>query len=319
MSETSTVTPNAAATAPEESAPAAPPANNLPAVSAPTAPTQPTRPPVEFDADDPVSLYMNGGVFEQLQRVAILMSKSGLVPDHLKGKVADCSLVAAQAFRWRMDPFAVAQHTFVLQGKLGYEGKLIAAVVNSHRRIETRLNYAYEGEGQARRVVVTAQIKGEKGERRIEGTVQGWATNNEQWKKSPDQMLAYRGAREWARRHMPEAMIGIQAEEEVRETVSLERGPDGTYGAPAPATLGALTEKLRGESATGPVPAPEASIESRARTTTSRPRRRPSVLVAAADATAAGGEDVQAIAGTADAQQGRFPKAAGARQKRLEE
>lgn len=310
MSETFAVTPTNAPKVPAELEAPAPPEGNLPTVTAPLPPPASTRPPVEFDADDPVSLYMDGGVFEQLQRVAKLMSSSGLVPDHLKGKVADCSLVAAQAFRWRMDPFAVAQHTFVLQGKLGYEGKLIAAVVNSHRRIEKRLDYTYSGDGQARRVVVTAQIKGEKQERQIEGTVQGWATNNEQWKKSADQMLAYRGAREWARRHMPEAMIGIQAEEEVRETVSLERGADGTYGAPAPATLSALTEKL--QTAAPPTvaaapPAPPAAASATA-------EREPG----ADDDVPTPQETVRALAGAAGAQ-ARSKAPSTCRQRRLEE
>ncbi len=223
----------------------------VPAEAASLPMVAPQRAPVQFDADDPVALYMDGGVFEQLQRVAKLMAASALVPEHLRGKVADCSLVAAQAFRWRTDPFAVAQHTFVLKGKLGYEGKLIAAVVNSHRNTEGRLSYTYSGEGKTRSVVVSGRIRGEAKDRTVEGNVERWATDNEQWRKDPDQMLAYRGARQWARRHMPEAMIGIQADEEVRETVALERTEAGDFEAPR--TLSALTERLKAEA---PAPAP---------------------------------------------------------------
>lgn len=218
-------------------------ATSLPAVV-------PPRIPVDFDADDPIALYMNTGVFEQLQRVAKLMCSSGLVPAHLRGqdKQADCFLVAAQAFRWRVDPFAVAQCTFVTSGKLGYEGKLIAAIVNARINPGHALDYAYSGAGTDRKVVVTGRRRGETKDRAIDGTVGGWATANEKWKTMTDQMLAYRGAREWARRHMPEAMIGIQAEEEVRETVDLERGPANTFAPPA--TLGELTDKLlRGDAA----------------------------------------------------------------------
>lgn len=201
---------------------------------------KPERAMAVYEPDDPVSLYMDGGVFDQLQRVAKLMSCSSLVPDHLKGQIADCSLVAAQAFRWRMDPFAVAQHTFVLRGKLGYEGKLIAAVVNSNKKIEGRLSYTYTGEGNSRRVTVTGKIHGEPAARTVDGDVANWSTSNEQWKKDPDQMLAYRGARQWARRHMPEAMIGINAEE---EAVDLPAAT--TSGTPRPRTIDALTETLK--------------------------------------------------------------------------
>jgi len=209
----------------------------------------PPRPDVAFDADDPVALYMNTGVFEQLQRVAKLMSSSGLVPGHLREKQADCFLVAAQAFRWRVDPFAVAQCTFVLSGKLGYEGKLIAAVVNAKLDQAHALNYEYSGTGKDRKVVVTGRRRSEAKDRTVEGTVEGWATTNEKWKTMTDQMLSYRGAREWARRHMPEAIIGIQADEEVKEAVELERGADGAFAQPR--TLGELTERL------APAPAAE--------------------------------------------------------------
>lgn len=203
---------------------------------------------LEFDADDPVALYMNASVFEQLQRVGKLMAASNLVPDAFKGKVADCVLVAAQAFRWRMDPFALVQNTYVLRGKLGYEGKVVAGVINSSRRIEERLSYEYTGSGRDRMVVVSGKIRGEARVRTIVGKVADWATDNEQWKKGPDQMLAYRGAREWARRHMPEAMIGISAEEEIRETIRMERGPDGVARLVGSA-IDQLTERLAQEHA----------------------------------------------------------------------
>jgi hypothetical protein len=216
------------------------------------------RAPVAFDPDDPTALYMNSGVFEQLQRVAKMMAKANLVPGHLRGeeKIADCFLVAAQAFRWRMDPFSVAQHTFVTQGKLGYEGKLIAGLINASGRLEANLKPIYSGKVGTpdRAVKIIGRIKGEAEDREIDGTVSAWATTNEKWKTMPDQMLFYRGAREWARRHMPEVMLGISAEEEV---VEMERGPEGGFiAAPKPALV-ALTERLEAKAAEG---APGANV-----------------------------------------------------------
>lgn len=204
--------------------------------------------PVVYDPNDVVGLYMNTGVFAQLQRVATLMASANLAPAHLRGndKIADCFLVVAQAFRWGMDPFAVAQHTFVLSGKLGYEGKLIAAVINTHPKIERKLDYTYEGEGENRKVTVSARVKGEDKDRIISGTIKLWATQNEKWRQMPDQMLAYRGAREWARRHMPEAVLGIQAEDEIAAGPIID-----TPVAPAPRSLDALTERI--ETTTPPI------------------------------------------------------------------
>jgi len=175
--------------------------------------------PVKYDPNDPVSLYMNESVFVQLQRVSMLMAKSGLVPDHLQGEknVSNCFLVAAQAFRWGMDPFGVAQSSYVVSGKVGYEGKLVAAIVNAQPQMERKLNYHYSGEGGRRRVVVSGRLKGEDEDRTVEGDISVWGTNNKQWRDMPDQMLAYRGAREWARRHMPEAVLGVQSIDEVEQ------------------------------------------------------------------------------------------------------
>jgi hypothetical protein len=194
------------------------------------------RVPVAVDVNNPISLYLDTGVFEQLQRVAKLMVSSGLAPAHLKGdgKMADAFLVTAQAFRWGMDPFAVAQHTFVYQGKMGYEGKLIAAVVNSRGRLKSPLNYRYEGAGDNRKVIVSGTIEGETAPREIEGTAKEWRTNNEKWRTMTDQMLAYRGAREWGRRHAPELILGVHyGDDEIPQThIGPDRALDVTPATP---------------------------------------------------------------------------------------
>lgn len=183
--------------------------------------------PVKYDPNDAVSLYMNESIFVQLQRVAMLMAKSKLVPQHLQGqeKVADCFLVAAQAFRWKMDPFAVAQSSYVVSGKVGYEGKLVAAIVNAQPQMARKLNYKYSGTGNDRKVVVSGRLRGEDEDRTVEGSLAEWATNNKQWRDGKDQMLAYRGAREWARRHMPEAVLGVQSIDEVQDIAASQEAP----------------------------------------------------------------------------------------------
>lgn len=189
--------------------------------------------PVTVNVDNPASLYLDTAVFAQINRVAVMLSKAGLAPAHLRGeeKIADCILVVAQAMRWRSDPFAVAQHTFVTQGKLGYEGKLIAAMVNSSGKLQENLNYTYSGEGDARRVVVSGRLKGSDTLRDIDGTVAQWKTGNKFWKENPDQMLAYRGAREWARRHMPEVLLGVNSDDELTPTRPMvELNPAATAG-----------------------------------------------------------------------------------------
>ncbi len=217
----------------------------------------------QFNPNDPASLYMRESVFAQLQRVAKLMASSSLVPVHLQGddKVADCFLVAAQALRWKLDPFGVAQSCYVLNGKLGYEGKLIAAVVNS-RLLQgggTSLNYEYSGSGLNREVRVFAKLKGEDKPREVCGTVEKWKTDrNPKWKDLPDQMLSYRGAREWARRHMPEAVLGVFSVDEIEE-IAYTKAPVEII---TPESLEAFTSPAKVEASDDPKrPAPVSKIE----------------------------------------------------------
>lgn len=206
--------------------------------------------PINYDPRNPASLYMDRGSFRQIFQVGQMLAASMLVPDHLKKKAADCALIVAQAFRWGLDPLAVAQHTYVVYGKLGYEGKLIAALVNVSGKTQGPLRYAYSGDGMQRRIVVTGRLLGETEDRTVEGTVQAWHTLEkgsvaDRWKSNADAMLRYRGAREWARAHMPEVILGIQAEDEIPAPVVEFHGQTpAAAGGPDP-----LAEQLKSQRA----------------------------------------------------------------------
>lgn len=146
--------------------------------------------------------------------LAEFMSKAQLVPQHLQGKAADCLLVIEQAVRWGLSPFAVAQATSVIKGKLMFEGKLVIGVVNARGGLEERLAFTYDGEGSTRHVVVSGRFTGEKEPRTVDVFLKDVRTSNEMWIKQPDQQLAYSGARIWARRFAPELMLGVYTPEE---------------------------------------------------------------------------------------------------------
>lgn len=224
-----------------------------------------------YNPNEPSSLYLNTGFFEQAQRAALMLSKSGTIPAHLQGNVSDCFLVIEQAVRWGMSPFAVAQSCYVLSGKLGYEGKLVAAVVNASPNLKTKLNYEYEGEGQNRRIRVFGTLKGEASPREVIGTVADWRTTNKQWSTQTDQMLAYRGAREWARRHMPETLLGVYADEELPEVVR------GTTTVVTPISLEDFGDVINAEDDPKSVakPKPEPVIEAEVVKPKREPKKKP--------------------------------------------
>ncbi|MGI9485308.1 MAG: recombinase RecT [Geminicoccaceae bacterium] len=182
--------------------------------------------------DDAVALF-DTAKFEQMCKVAKMMAMASLVPKHLQSneqqnREADCMLVVQQARRWQMDPFALAQCSFVVGGKLGYEGKAIAAVVNSRADLKQRLKYDVTGAGEDCSVVVRGTFKGEDEERTIEATwKEGKALSQSgaKWKELPDQQLCYYAARKWARRHAPELIMGVLSADEI-QAMAGNIGPD---------------------------------------------------------------------------------------------
>ena len=163
----------------------------------------------------------NAESFAAMVNVANMMCQTSLIPDclvkdkqrefTLEKKAANCLMIVEQAARWGMSPFAVAQHASVVKGKLMWEGKLVAAVIAE--KLGINLKYAYEGEGVNMTVTVSGTLAGEEEPRTIQGSVKGWKTD--QWKFTDyEQRMAYRGAREWGRRHSPSVMLGIYTDDE---------------------------------------------------------------------------------------------------------
>jgi hypothetical protein len=176
-------------------------------------------PSATFNALVPTSI-------EQAIALSEIMAKAQLVPEHLRNKPGDCLLVVMQAQRWGMDAVSVAQCTSVVHGKLCYEGKLVAAVLFAMGAIEGRLHYEIEGSGQAARITVRGTPRGGRGEQVLTGNVTDWRTFGKDkegnkiknaWDTIPEDMLVYRGTRQWARRYAPEALLGVYTPDELEE------------------------------------------------------------------------------------------------------
>lgn len=152
---------------------------------------------------------------DQAMRLAEMMARGKMMPVHLQSSPGDCLMVVEQAMRWNMSPFAVAQCTSSIKGKLMFEGKLVAAAVEASGAIVGMLDYAFDGEGMTRRVTVSGIRHGETSPRTVEVVLKDAITENGIWKKQPDQQLCYHGARVWARRWTPGVMLGVYSPEEM--------------------------------------------------------------------------------------------------------
>lgn len=199
---------------------------------------------ISFDASA-ASTLLDTGKFEQMVRVANLMFSTPMLPLHLRGVIkkneptdwysdeevkATCFLVVNQAIRWNMDPFAVMGETYVVGGKLAWQGKLVAAVVNARANLKAPLNYRFEGTkgGDDYTCFVSGLFEGES-EPRVSSLSYGSAkTSNSMWTKDPEQKLAYSAVVRWARRYCPEVVLGVMTDDDLERITEREVGPSVT-------------------------------------------------------------------------------------------
>jgi hypothetical protein len=171
---------------------------------------------------------LDTGKFEHMQRIACVMAKTSTIPESLcigedKKRlpedtiIANCFRIVNQAVRWGMDPFAVADCASIIHGKLMWEGKIVAAVIDA--KLGVKLNYEFdEKSGQELGVTVHATLPGETQRREIFGRVKDWHRGPKSpwasegaWKRQ----LRYMGNREWARAHAPAVMLGVYVDDEL--------------------------------------------------------------------------------------------------------
>lgn len=197
-----------------------------------------------------------GDTLSKIERMAQMMaSGKSTIPDHFVGKPGDCMAIITQAMAWNALPHAVAQRTYMLKGRLGYESQLVGAVLNASGAIaEAALMDEYFGPwenviGKVREVRkpadrpggeetvyrklnttpadelgvgirVSGTLRGEKAPRVLElHLVQAAVRNSTLWADDPKQQLFYLAQLRWARKYAPGVLLGIQVAEEIEAQV----------------------------------------------------------------------------------------------------
>lgn len=200
-------------------------------------------------------LVLDEGNMNRLFALAEMMASGrATLPKHLQGNKGDCLAVAMQATQWRMNPFAVAQKTHLVNGTLGYEAQLVIAVINNSGAIADRINWEWFGpwekivgkfktvesrtkkddDGHPKKyivpawepkdeeglgVFVRATLKGEAHSRELVLLLtQARTRNSTLWTEDPKQQLAYLAAKRWGRLHTPDVMLGVYTPDEL-ETI----------------------------------------------------------------------------------------------------
>jgi len=169
------------------------------------------------------SPLLQGNMFVMMLQLAEVMAKSNTLPQHFHNKPGDCLRVIELAHRIGQSPYAIADGSYVIQGKFAMDGKTMASIINSHPSILGSLNYTYQGDkSDAKSYIctVSGKLKSESEPRTVEVSLSLGLSDSKgaraRWEKDPDQMLAYYGARVWARRHAPEVIGGLYTPDELK-------------------------------------------------------------------------------------------------------
>lgn len=224
------------------------------------------------------ALVLDGDSLDKMMRLADVMATGrATMPKHFNGNSADCLAVIMQSMQWKMNPFAVAQKTHLVNGVLGYEAQLVNAVITSMAPTVDRLHYEWYGDWE--KVIGKFEIrKGEKGEYRVPGWkmadeeglgVKVWATfkgeseprvlelllaqartrNSTLWADDPRQQLAYLATKRWSRLFCPDVILGVYSPDELEDVAQPVRdvSPQRDAVKPLPAYPDAKFEESSGQ------------------------------------------------------------------------
>lgn len=172
-----------------------------------------------------VNVWSDKSAFDQMTRVASMLSKSTLVPQNFQGKPEDCFIAVEMAARMNTSPIFIMQNLYVVKGKPSWAGQACMAMIMSCGKFKS-VKHNYTGEkGTDSRGCYVSAVRIADGEL-VTGTEvtigmaksEGWLSNSK-WKSMPEQMLGYRAASFFARMHCPEALMGLQTAEEVYDAM----------------------------------------------------------------------------------------------------
>ncbi|WP_307727822.1 RecT family recombinase [Massilia sp. TS11] len=198
-------------------------------------------------AKSSAALVLDSASMDSMMRLADVMATGRCsVPNEYRNSPGDCLAVVMQSVQWGMNPFAVAQKTHFVQGKIGYEAQLVAAAIESSG-VLTKDNFGFEWFGPWEKIIGKFDIKkGDKGEYRVPGwtladeagcgvrvtgtlratgtvrtlellLAQARTRNSSLWADDPKQQLAYLAEKRWARLYTPGVILGVYTPDELEE------------------------------------------------------------------------------------------------------
>lgn len=161
--------------------------------------------------------------FELVQRQAMMLSKSTLVPKDFAGNVANCAIALNIAKRTRLDALMVCQNLAIIHGRPSWSATALIGMINASGKFSP-LRFVFDNDENptscyavARDMATGEELKGERITLEM-AKKEGWSTKNgSKWLTMPGQMLRYRAASFWSRAYASDMSLGMYTQDEVRD------------------------------------------------------------------------------------------------------
>jgi len=223
-----------------------------------------------MQAFNTANLVFSPVAMQQIQELSSLMATTrGIVPNHFANNPGACFSVVMQAGRWGMDPFSLAQHTFDIGGKLGFEAKVVQAVLQSAGGIKFTAEYNGDWSKVRGKTIERESAPKKPNERPKKYRMPNWRDADEiglsvtitgnwpdgrkesmtvemnschprqstNWANDPEQQVWYSAIKKFGRRFAPELLLGVMDQDDLsyraEERVEREVNPVDTSGTQA--------------------------------------------------------------------------------------
>ena len=157
---------------------------------------------------------------ERIFKLADFLSRSTLIPKHFQGQPSNVFIALKMSDRLNVDFFELANGLYIVHGTPAFSGTFIIGRINASGLFKTRMNFKTEGTGD--KMQVTAYAK-DHDDNLCTATVgmsmakaEGWIKNSK-YQTMPEQMLTYRSATFFCRKHCPEVLLGTKSVDEVED------------------------------------------------------------------------------------------------------
>jgi hypothetical protein len=204
-----------------------------------------------------LALLFNDRLYERCKDVARIMAGAkGFTPPHLLDNQMACFGVVQMSITWRLTPQLVAASTYATPGgKIGYEGKLIQAILENSGKLEGGVEYELIGDWNRVRgkhkkatsakgheyfvpdwrpedeeglgVIVRAKVRGEKEPREMEPfwLRSCWPRNSTLWATRPEQQIKYTACRAFANTVAPGILMGVPFDSDADQGTMIDVTP----------------------------------------------------------------------------------------------